>query len=241
MKKRIDNRSTLDMRPISFEINPQKFSDGSVIISTGDTKVLCSASIEEKIPKFLEGTGKGWITAEYAMLPGSSNPRSPRENRNRGRSQEISRLIGRSLRSAIELKHIGERSISIDCDVLQADGGTRTASITGGYVALHFALLKLIDTGIVSKDIILTNVAATSIGIFNDQILVDLCYEEDSKADADFNIVMAADQTIVEVQGGAEAKRFSRNMVNTVLDASELAIKNLFKIQDSIISNYKTR
>ncbi|HAT22283.1 MAG TPA: ribonuclease PH, partial [Dehalococcoidia bacterium] len=160
-----------------------------VLISTGLTKVICTATVEEKIPNFLAGTGKGWVTAEYSMLPGSTSPRVPRDNQRRGRAQEISRLIGRSLRASIDLEGLGEITITIDCDVIQADGGTRTASITGGFVALNLAVKQMLDSG--SLDVLptITPVAATSVGVFGDTVLVDLCYEEDSKADADFNMV----------------------------------------------------
>ena len=228
---RSDNRSNLELRPVSFEKNPLKFSQGSVVISTGLTKVICTATVEEKVPKFLMGTGQGWVTAEYSMLPGSTSPRVPRDNQRKGRSQEISRLIGRSLRAAINLQDIGEFTITIDCDVLQADGGTRTASITGGFVALNMAVKQMFVAGSIDSIPDITPVAATSVGILGDQVLVDLCYEEDSKADADFNIVMASDGGIVEIQGSAEGNRFSRRLVDNVLDSGIMAIAELFKFQ----------
>ncbi len=230
-KLRSDNRSNLELRPVTFEKNPLKFSQGSVVISTGLTKVICTATVEEKVPKFLMGTGQGWVTAEYSMLPGSTFPRVPRDNQRKGRSQEISRLIGRSLRAAINLQDIGEFTITIDCDVLQADGGTRTASITGGFVALNFAIEQMLAAGSIDAIPDITPVAATSVGILGDQVLVDLCYEEDSKADADFNIVMASDGGIVEIQGSAEGNRFSRKLVDNVLDSGIEAIAELFKLQ----------
>ena len=228
---RSDNRSNLELRPVTFEKNPLKFSQGSVVISTGLTKVLCTATVEEKVPKFLMGTGQAWVTAEYSMLPGSTSPRVPRDNQRKGRSQEISRLIGRSLRAAINLQDIGEFTITIDCDVLQADGGTRTASITGGFVALNMAVKQMFVAGSIDSIPDITPVAATSVGILGDQVLVDLCYEEDSKADADFNIVMASDGGIVEIQGSAEGNRFSRRLVDNVLDSGIMAIAELFKFQ----------
>ena len=228
---RSDNRSNTELRPVTFEKNPLKFSQGSVVISTGLTKVLCTATVEEKVPKFLMGTGQAWVTAEYAMLPGSTYPRVPRDNQRKGRSQEISRLIGRSLRAAINLQDIGEFTITIDCDVLQADGGTRTASITGGFVALNMAVKRMFVAGSIDSIPDITPVAATSVGILGDQVLVDLCYEEDSKADADFNIVMASDGGIVEIQGSAEGNRFSRRLVDNVLDSGIMAIAELFKFQ----------
>jgi ribonuclease PH len=230
-KLRSDNRSNLELRPVTFEKNPLKFSQGSVVISTGLTKVICTATVEEKVPKFLMGTGQGWVTAEYSMLPGSTFPRVPRDNQRKGRSQEISRLIGRSLRAAINLQDIGEFTITIDCDVLQADGGTRTASITGGFVALNFAIEQMLAAGSIDAIPDISPVAATSVGILGDQVLVDLCYEEDSKADADFNIVMASDGGIVEIQGSAEGNRFSRKLVDNVLDSGIEAIAELFKLQ----------
>jgi len=228
---RSDNRSNTELRPVAFEKNPLKFSQGSVVISTGLTKVLCTATVEEKVPKFLMGTGQAWVTAEYSMLPGSTSPRVPRDNQRKGRSQEISRLIGRSLRAAINLQDIGEFTITIDCDVLQADGGTRTASITGGFVALNMAVKQMFVAGSIDSIPDITPVAATSVGILGDQVLVDLCYEEDSKADADFNIVMASDGGIVEIQGSAEGNRFSRRLVDNVLDSGIMAIAELFKFQ----------
>ena len=228
---RSDNRSNTELRPVTFEKNPLKFSQGSVVISTGLTKVLCTATVEEKVPKFLMGTGQAWVTAEYSMLPGSTSPRVPRDNQRKGRSQEISRLIGRSLRAAINLQDIGEFTITIDCDVLQADGGTRTASITGGFVALNMAVKQMFVAGSIDSNPDITPVAATSVGILGDQVLVDLCYEEDSKADADFNIVMASDGGIVEIQGSAEGNRFSRRLVDNVLDSGIMAIAELLKFQ----------
>jgi len=228
---RSDNRSNSELRTVTFEKNPLKFSEGSVVISTGLTKVICTATVEDTVPKFLMGTGQGWVTAEYSMLPGSTSPRVPRDNQRKGRSQEISRLIGRSLRASINLQDLGEFTIIIDCDVLQADGGTRTASITGGFVALNLAVGQMLNSGSIDSSPDITPVAATSVGILGDQVLVDLCYEEDSKADADFNIVMASDGGIVEIQGSAEGNRFSRKLVDSVLDSGIDAISRLFKFQ----------
>ena len=228
---RLDNRSDYQLRPVHFENNPLRFSQGSVLISTGLTKVICTATVEEKTPAFLAGSGKGWITAEYSMLPGSTSPRVSRDNQRKGRSQEISRLIGRSLRASINLQELGEITITIDCDVIQADGGTRTASITGGFVALSLAVKQMLDSGSLDALPTITPIAATSVGIFGDKVLVDLCYEEDSKADADFNMVMASDGGIVEIQGSAEGNRFSRKLVDQVLDAGVDAISKLFELQ----------
>ena len=234
---RIDGRGYIEPRAIEIITGPMEFADGSVIISTGKTKVLCSASIEEKTPPFLEGSGQGWVTAEYSMLPGSTSPRKQREKQPRGRSQEIQRLIGRSLRAGVDLSKLGARTINIDCDVMQADGGTRTASISGGYVALNMAISKLHKQGLISDRAMSTNIAATSIGIFGKDVMLDLCYEEDSSADADFNIVMAEDMTIIEIQGGAERNRFNRSMVNKVMDAAEIGITKLFQEQNKILEN----
>ena len=236
---RIDGRDGYDIRKTTIETNTIEFSDGSATISTGSTKILCTASVEEKVPLFLTGQNKGWITAEYSMLPGSTNPRSPRENQRKGRSQEIQRLIGRSLRAGVDLSLLGERTITVDCDVLQADGGTRTAAITGGYVALKIAIDDLVERGLISNDLLVTNIAATSVGVFDGSILMDLCYEEDSKADADFNIVMAKDNLFVEIQGSAEGERFSRDSVDTMLDIATLGITSLFNIQDKALSDTK--
>lgn len=234
---RIDGRGNLQLRRVQIDAGPMEFANGSVIISTGKTKVLCSATVEDRVPGFLSGSGQGWITAEYSMLPGSTVPRTSRDNRRRGRSQEIQRLIGRSLRAGTNLTKLGERTITIDCDVLQADGGTRTAAITGGYVALNIAVSLLVTQGLLNDSSLLTNVAATSVGIFKDEVLLDLCYTEDSSADADFNIVMAGDGTIIEIQGGAEKNRFRRATVDKVLDAATEGIDALIRMQNIILSN----
>ena len=236
---RTDGRTNLGLRPINIEINPLEFSDGSVTISTGKTKVLCSANIEEGVPSFLAGQHKGWITAEYSMLPGSTSPRSSRNNSRKGRSQEISRLIGRSLRASADLSELGEYTINIDCDVLQADGGTRTASITGGYVAMVAAILKLSQRHLWDIEKIFTQIAATSIGVCNGQVLVDLCYQEDHVADADFNVVMASDGNIVEIQGAAEGNRYSIETAHEVLEAAKNTLPIIFEEQRSAICKIK--
>ena len=232
---RIDGRNTNDLRKTTIETNTIEFCDGSAIISTGSTKVLCNASIDENVPPFLIGKNQGWITAEYSMLPGSTRPRSSRGNQRKGRSQEIQRLIGRSLRAGIDLSLIGERTITVDCDVLQADGGTRTAAITGGYVALRIALDNLKKQGSITNDVPPANIAATSVGILNGSILLDLCYEEDSKADADFNIVKTRDNMFVEIQGSAEGNKFSKTEIHNVLDTASQGITELFRIQDDAL------
>lgn len=232
---RIDGRKNDELRAVDIQRGPMEYAAGCVIISTGNTKVLCSASIDERVPGFLSGSGQGWITAEYSMLPGSTIPRTSRENRRRGRSQEIQRLIGRSLRAGADLSKLGERTVTIDCDVLQADGGTRTASITGGYVALHFAIQELVVKGVLPNTLMLKNVAATSIGTSGDQVLLDLCYEEDATAGADFNVVMAEGGEFIEIQGGAEQSTFDRATLEKVLDLGEIGIEKLFTLQNKMI------
>ena len=220
----------------------QSFAEGSVLIEVGKTRVLCAVTVEEKVPPFLRGSGTGWITAEYAMLPRATPTRSARETatgRVSGRSQEIQRLIGRSLRAVADLAQLGERSLIVDCDVLQADGGTRTAAITGAYVALYQAMLGLVRAGVLS-DMPLTNaVAATSVGIAQGGVLLDLCYDEDCKAEADFNVVMTSRGELVEVQGTAEHKPFSRETLTSVLELADKGITSLFKVQQEAIEKFK--
>ncbi len=209
-----------------------KNADGSVLIKTGNTHVICTATISEKIPPWL--SNQGWITAEYSMLPASTSSRVSREitkGKKNSRSQEIQRLIGRSLRSSLDLKLLGEKSITIDCDVLNADGGTRTASITGGYIALKIALNKIFDEKKINNEI-LTPIAATSIGIVKKKVLLDLNYEEDSQADVDLNIVMNSKLEIIEIQGTAEKKSFSRKKLNEMLDIGTEGIKKILAIQE---------
>ena len=233
---RIDQRKNNQLREIKIEVSPMEFSNGSVILSTGKTKVLCSASIEEGVPKFLSGSNQGWLTAEYSMLPGSTTPRTNRNNNKTGRSQEIQRLIGRSLRASIDFTKLGENTVVIDCDVLQADGGTRTASITGGYIALHMAVLNSLNENLLKENPLVNKIAATSIGLIGNEILLDLCYKEDSEAGADFNLVMADNGNIIEIQGAAEKQNFDIDTVNKVLEIGSLGIKKIFEIQNKIIS-----
>ena len=233
---RIAQRKNNQLREIKIEVSPMEFSNGSVILSTGKTKVLCSASIEEGVPKFLSGSNQGWLTAEYSMLPGSTNPRTNRNNNKKGRSQEIQRLIGRSLRASIDFTKLGENTVVIDCDVLQADGGTRTASITGGYIALHMAVLNSLNENLLKENPLVNKIAATSIGLIGNEILLDLCYKEDSEAGADFNLVMADNGNIIEIQGAAEKQNFDIDTVNKVLEIGSLGIKKIFEIQNKIIS-----
>jgi len=230
-KIRENNRKSNELRPIEILTGFVKNADGSVLIKTGNTHVICTATISEKIPPWL--SNQGWITAEYSMLPASTSSRVSREitkGKKNSRSQEIQRLIGRSLRSSLDLKLLGEKSITIDCDVLNADGGTRTASITGGYIALKTALKKVFDGKMNSE--ILTPVAATSIGIVNGEVLLDLNYEEDSQAEVDLNIVMNSNLEIIEIQGTAEKQSFSREKLNEMLDIGSQGIQKILALQE---------
>jgi ribonuclease PH len=231
---RPDDRAAAELRPISYELGFQEWAAGSVLISMGRTRVLCSASVSEDAPRWLKGTSRGWVTGEYSMLPASTNERSPREvNKGRpgGRTQEIQRLIGRSLRSVTDLSKLGERTITVDCDVLQADAGTRTASITGGYVALAIAVRGLKDRGLITGDVLTDSVAAVSVGIVDGEARLDLCYEEDAGAQVDLNVVMTGDAEFVEVQGTAEGAPFSRRDLDVLLDLAAGGITDLTRIQ----------
>ena len=230
---RKDNRGFEELRPIKFTRNFTKHADGSVLVEFGDTKVIVTATVENKVPRFLHDSGKGWLTAEYALLPGSTHTRVNRDRGNiiSGRTQEIQRLIGRSLRTCVDLTKIGERTITIDADVIQADGGTRTASISGGFVALYDALSKLKDSGAIKEIPIIESVAAVSVGIFKGQIMLDVDYSEDSCADADANIVMTETGKILEFQTTSEEAPFSREDMFKILDLGEKGIKEIVKIQ----------
>jgi ribonuclease PH len=238
LMKRADGRAYDELRPARITPGFQSFAEGSALIELGKTRVLCSVSVEEKVPPFLRGQGTGWITAEYGMLPRATVTRSPREaalGRVAGRSQEIQRIIGRSLRAVTNLASLGERTLIVDCDVLQADGGTRTAAITGAYVALHQALQTLANMGIISSIPIKSAVAATSVGIVHDNQLLDLCYDEDCNAAVDFNVVMTSKGEFVEVQGTAEGKPFPRETIDSLLSLAEKGIKQLFEIQQKAL------
>ena len=231
---RPSNRQPDEMRPVSIIRNFTKHAEGSVLVSFGDTKVLCTASIEERVPFFLRKSKRGWVTAEYSMLPRSTNTRTPREaarGRQSGRTLEIQRLIGRSLRAAVDLSSLGERTITLDCDVIQADGGTRTASITGAYVALCDALKGLQDENMVKTNPIHRSVASVSVGVYQGEVVTDLDYVEDSNADTDMNVVMDSTGGLIEIQGTAEGKPFSRDMVNEMLDHAHAACMTLFEKQ----------
>jgi ribonuclease PH len=222
------------LRPVTMKRNCIMYAEGSCLISCGNTKVLCTASVEDKVPPFLRGSGKGWVTAEYALLPRSTAVRVPRDSvkgRINGRSQEIQRLIGRSLRAAVDLEALGERCITLDCDVLQADGGTRTASITGAYVALVDALRWLRGSGAFEKLPLRSQVAAVSVGKVDGRLLLDLCYDEDSSAEVDFNVVMNGHGDFVEVQGTGEGGVFSRAEMNGMLDLAASGISELMEAQ----------
>ena len=236
--RRSDGRGADDLRPAAIVGGSQTYAEGSVTIETGLTRVLCSVSLEESVPLFLRGTGRGWITAEYGMLPRATHTRVPREGRTggpRGRTQEIQRLIGRSLRMAADLEQLGERTLTVDCDVIQADGGTRTAAITGGYVALSQAVSTLVKRRVIPASPLKHAVAATSVGLVDGEVLVDLTYEEDFAATADFNVVMTDAGEYVEVQGTGEETTFSRDMLDRVLRAAERGIGRLFEIQREAI------
>ena len=235
---RIDNRENNQLRPMSFVRNFTKHAEGAVLVSYGDTKVLCTASIETQVPRWLKGTGKGWITAEYGMLPRATHDRTQREaakGKQSGRTQEIQRLIGRSLRAMVDLEKLGENTIHIDCDVLQADGGTRTASITGAAVALVDALEKLQAAKKLKADPLVGLVAAVSVGIKNGEVLLDLNYSEDSSCDTDLNVVMTQKGEFIEIQGTAEEKPFTRAQVDEMLAIAEESIKQLIAEQQAVL------
>ena len=232
---RLSQRNNNELRDIEIIRNYTKHAEGSVLIKCGDTHVLGNASVEENVPSFLKGKNQGWVTAEYGMLPRSTSSRMKREaarGKQSGRTQEIQRLVGRSLRAIINLNALGERTINIDCDVIQADGGTRTASITGAYVALYDAIQGLIQSGSLKESPIIDSLAAISLGIKNGEILLDLDYEEDSNCDTDMNIVMTGKGKFVEIQGTAEGEAFSREEMNQIFDVAELGIRELTKKQE---------
>lgn len=240
MSKRTDGRTHDQLRSIKFERNWLNQAEGSVLVSFGNTRVLCVASFTPGVPRWLVGSGKGWITSEYSMLPRATHTRSDRESvkgRLGGRTQEISRLIGRSLRSIVDMKQLGENTIVIDCDVLQADGGTRTAAITGGYVALVDALNWAKDRGHITSIPLTSSVAAVSVGIINGSPMLDLCYEEDVSAETDMNIVCTGDGEFVEVQGTAEGKPFDRQLLNDLLDLGARGCKELSILQSSALNS----
>lgn len=234
---RSDGRGPQDLRPISFELGVQKWAEGSCIVQFGDTRVLCAATIADRVPPHLRGKGTGWVTAEYSMLPRATAERTDRESakgRIGGRTHEIQRLIGRSLRGVVDLSRLGERTITVDCDVLQADGGTRTASITGGYVALAAALITYgMDRHLVAK------VAAVSVGVVNGLTFLDLDYSEDSKAEVDLNVVGTDAGAYIEIQGTAEGKPFDRAAANGMLDLADEGLARLFEAQAAVLATVR--
>lgn len=232
---RSDGRNNDELRPIEFVRGYLKHPEGSVLISTGETKVICTASVEEGVPGWLNGSGQGWVTAEYGMLPRSTNERMGRYKVS-GRAQEIQRLIGRSLRACVDMKKLGENTIKIDCDVIQADGGTRTASITGAFVALCDALDFMLNMDMIHERPLIGQVAAVSVGLIKNELLLDLNYLEDSNADVDMNVVMLNDE-FVEVQGTAEGSTFKRVALNNMLDLASTGIQKLIKYQNDALSS----
>jgi len=233
---RLDGRANDELRPVRITPDYLDYAEGSALIEMGATRVLCAVSTEERVPPWLQGRGQGWLTAEYAMLPRSTVVRTPREVLGlRGRTQAIRRFIGRSLRAAVDLEALGERTLIVDCDVIQADGGTRTAAITGGYVALALALEKLIRGGLLPPHVLKRAVAAVSVGIVEGEALLDLCYEEDARAQVDVNVVMTAQGRYVEVQGTAEGAPFARETMDRLLDLAEKGIQELLGFQREVL------
>ncbi len=236
---RQDGRIHSQLRSVKITRNYIKHAEGSVLIEVGDTKVICTASVEERTPPFKKDSGEGWVTAEYAMLPRATGVRNPRDISKlklNGRAQEIQRLIGRSLRTIVDLKLLGERTITIDCDVIQADGGTRTASITGGYVALVDACRKLLDNGQISKMPVTGFVAATSVGVVDGQELLDLCYTEDSAAEVDMNVIMSDKGEFIELQATGEKTSFCKSQLDVLLILAQKGIEQLMEIQREALS-----
>jgi ribonuclease PH len=241
---RSDNRAAEQMRPVNITPDFVSTAEGSALIEVGNTRVICTASIDETVPSFLKGSGKGWITAEYSMLPRSTLTRTPREatrGRQSGRTHEIQRLIGRALRAVVDLKQLGERTITLDCDVIQADGGTRTASITGAFVALGLALEKLVDAGTLSAAPIRDFVAAVSVGVVEGSVLLDLSYEEDSQAEVDLNFVMTGARKIVEVQATAEQHPFDEAQLKRMMDFATKGVEALIAKQRGVLQRLPLR
>jgi ribonuclease PH len=240
---RPDGRKPGELRPVAIETGVARHAEGSALITLGDTKVLCTASVEDRVPPFRKGSGSGWVTAEYGMLPRATHTRSAREaaqGKQGGRTLEIQRLIGRSLRSVTELRGLGERTITLDCDVLQADGGTRCAGITGACVALAMALAKLTREGTIPRWPLRENVAAVSVGVCAGQAVLDLAYAEDSEADVDCNIVGTASGSFVEIQATAERRPFSEDQLAELLALAKKGLKKLFELQEDALAKYLT-
>ena len=236
--ERIDGRGAEQLRPVSITRNFLKHAEGSVLIAVGETKVICSATVEDRVPQWLRGCGQGWVTAEYAMIPRATPQRNIREStkgKPSGRSQEIQRMVGRALRSVVNLPALGEKTIWIDCDVIQADGGTRTAAITGGFVALMDACARLVDSNVISEIPIKDFVAAVSVGYVNGEKLLDLCYEEDSNATVDMNVVMTASGKFIEVQATGEESPFDRSVLDDLIELARQGIEKIVEIQKSVL------
>jgi len=241
---RSDNRAPDQMRPVNITPDFIHTAEGSVLIEVGNTRVICTASVDETVPQFMRNTGKGWVTAEYSMLPRSTLTRTAREvskGRQSGRTHEIQRLIGRSLRAVTDLEHLGERTIWIDCDVIQADGGTRTASITGAFVALGLALEKLVEAGTLTSVPLRDFIAAISVGVVDGEALLDLCFEEDSRADVDMNFVMTAERKLVEVQATAEHQLFDDQQLDKMLSLARQGVQSLIAKQQAILGRLTLR
>ena len=245
---RPDGRAANELRPLTFQRDFTEMAAGSVLVSFGNTRVLCTASVDENVPRWMKGTGKGWVTAEYSMLPGSSPERVDREaakGKQSGRTVEIQRLIGRSLRAACDMKLLGERQVVVDCDVLQADGGTRTASICGGFIALHDALTRVQQNGLITAHPLHSQCAAISVGIHNGQPILDLPYVEDSSAEVDMNVVMlqpvaGGEPSFVEVLGTAEGKAFTRGELDDLLGLAAHGLGQIFTVQRNVLSTAPT-
>jgi ribonuclease PH len=235
---RPDGRSKDELRPLSFTTDFVSYPEGSVLVTWGETRVLCNLTVQNGVPNWMAGRGVGWMTAEYALLPRSTQTRTPRETKGlKGRTQEIRRLIGRALRMAVDLDKIGERTLLLDCDVIQADGGTRVASVTGGYLALALALRPLIESGALPAEALKPPVAAVSVGIVQGYPMLDLNYAEDSRADVDFNVVMTAEGKFIEVQGTAEHAPFSEDALAELLSLAKKGISEIIALQKEIIGN----
>lgn len=235
--KRLDNRTYDQLRNVKITPNISPYAEGSALIEFGGTKIICTASVEDRVPLFMRNKGLGWVTAEYAMLPRATNTRKQRESQKpSGRTAEIQRLIGRSLRAVVDNKLLGERQIYLDCDVIQADGGTRCASITGAYVALALACRKLVNTRTIKQNPILSEVAAVSVGIIDGTTILDLAYVEDSEADVDMNVVCTGTGKFIELQGTAEREPFSREQMDEMLVLAETGINKLFEIQRTVLA-----
>ncbi|MDH5477019.1 MAG: ribonuclease PH [Nitrospinota bacterium] len=231
---RKDGRGNGELRPITIETGVAPYAEGSALVSAGNTRVLCAASVEEGVPSFLKGKGKGWVTAEYAMLPRATHTRTSRERRGAGgRTMEIQRLLGRSMRAVVETANLGERTVIIDCDVIQADGGTRTMAVTGAFVAMHQAMAGLVDRGIIARNPVVDFVAAVSVGIIDGKLALDLCYDEDSQADVDMNVVMTGAGKFIELQGTAERIPFGKDDLDQLLDMASGGIREMISMQRS--------